>query len=242
MRTAYKVKQHTHTNVQTYTYMHALAENVYRFFSIQATTAEIYSENNSKQEIYTHTNTHTCMHIVVVVTKMMEWAAKRNSRFGYHPPAGAYICTRSLCVYMCVAMQWYSKCKAGACAQKGDSNRSCDCDSDGQYISLCPLPKCMLKLPTGALLQLLVKLCRRNCQKKVRPWSSSRGGGSTTTSLCCVAFGGVQTNENEMTNRANFKRRWWGEPQHEQRVWWERMRETVGSRVIECYCVWWTES
>lgn len=179
--------------------------------------------------------------IVVVVTKIMEWAAKRNSRFGYHPPAGAYICT-NLSVCVCVAMQRYSKCKAGACAQKGDSNRSCDCDSDGQYISLCPLPKCMQKLPPGALLQLLVKLCRRNCQKKVRPWSGSRGSGSTTTSLCCVAFGGVRTNENEMTNRANFKRRWWGEPQHEQRLWWERKRATVGSRVKECYCVWWTES
>lgn len=159
--------------------MPALAENVYRFFRYKPPQLRFTAKiTQSRRYIHTHTHMHTYAIVVAVVvgTKMMEWAAKRNSRFGYHPPAGSYICTRlCMCVCVCVAMQRYSKCKAGACAQKGDSNRSCesdcdcDCDSDGQYISLCPLPKCMQKLPPGALLRLLVKLCRRNCQKKLRP-------------------------------------------------------------------------
>lgn len=123
-----------------------------------------------------HTCMRVCACVVVVVNKMMEWASKTQQSFRL-PPASrrcnkahrhvtnihACISPRvSVCVCVCVAMQRYSKCKAGACAQKGDSNRSCDwywywdgdcdcdcddCDSDGQYNSLCPLPKCMQKLP-----------------------------------------------------------------------------------------------
>lgn len=123
-----------------------------------------------------HTCMRVCACVVVVVNKMMEWASKTQQSFRL-PPASRrcnkahrhVTCTYKHtcmhipareCVCVCVAMQRYSKCKAGACAQKGDSNRSCDwcwywdgdcdcddCDSDGQYDSLCPLPKCMQKLP-----------------------------------------------------------------------------------------------
>lgn len=140
-----------------------------------------------------------------------------------------------LCV--CVAMQRYSKCKAGACAQKGDSNRSCDwywdndcdCDCDSvEHTIQFPLPfpkvhaKAAPKARPGALLSggcfsssFAAEIARKKYDHEIESNSSTKAAAAAAVAaLCCVAFSGEQANENEMTNEANFKRtrRWWREP------------------------------
>jgi len=188
---------------------------VYRFFRYKSTTAEIYSTTRNakitQSRRQTHTHTHKCTDVsafvvvVVLVNKMMELSIKRNSRFGYHPPAGAatyqtYVHTLTHTLTN-ACKSYYIQSARPVHAHRKETATGADSADNTNPIALlqsackscCPSRRTHQLRPGGGCLALPPKSPAKNTTMRLKT-PQQRIGLPTK----CVAISGVRANENEM--------------------------------------------